>query len=243
MSPILADPQEDSTVASFTRYPACVRPIRPAAVAVFAALFLPGLAAAGALGAWLLRAAPLGAYRPLAVTAFAAVLSVVVEVLLLRLFLRRHPFGPGECRAGSPEDFHYQVYVLFYLMFFQFLCAVPIIPIPLMRWVYVGLGARLGRNTYSAGTLLDPHFIRVGDNTILGFESVLCAHAVEGGRVSFAPIVIGDNVTVGLRAVLLPGVVVGDGAIIAAGAVVVKNTRIGAGEIWGGIPARFLRRR
>jgi acetyltransferase-like isoleucine patch superfamily enzyme len=39
----------------------------------------------------------------------------------------------------------------------------------------------------------------------------------------------------------MAGVQIGDNAIVSTGAVVTKNTRIGAGEIWGGIPARKLK--
>lgn len=38
-------------------------------------------------------------------------------------------------------------------------------------------------------------------------------------------------------AVIFPGVVIGDGAVIAAGAILPKGTRVGPGEVWGGVPA------
>jgi carbonic anhydrase/acetyltransferase-like protein (isoleucine patch superfamily) len=34
---------------------------------------------------------------------------------------------------------------------------------------------------------------------------------------------------------------VGEGSIVAAGALVVGGTKIGAGEIWGGVPAKFIK--
>lgn len=47
------------------------------------------------------------------------------------------------------------------------------------------------------------------------------------------PIVIGDHVWIGIRALILKGVTIGDGAVIAAGAVVTKdvppNTLYGGG--------------
>ena len=35
--------------------------------------------------------------------------------------------------------------------------------------------------------------------------------------------------------------VVGEGAIVAAGAVVLKNTKIGPHELWAGTPAKFVK--
>jgi gamma-carbonic anhydrase len=50
-----------------------------------------------------------------------------------------------------------------------------------------------------------------------------------------------DGSFVGMRSVLLTGVVVETGAMIAAGSLVTEGTRVPAGELWGGSPARKLR--
>lgn len=55
---------------------------------------------------------------------------------------------------------------------------------------------------------------------------------------SVAPVVIGDRVWVGTRAVVLKGVTIGDGAVVAAGAVVTKD--VPAGAIVAGIPAKVV---
>lgn len=56
-----------------------------------------------------------------------------------------------------------------------------------------------------------------------------------------SPIVIGDNVFIGMDSVILKGVTIGNGAIIAARSVVVKD--IPENEVWGGNPAKFIKRR
>lgn len=58
-----------------------------------------------------------------------------------------------------------------------------------------------------------------------------------------APITIGNDVWVGARAVILPGVTVGDGAIIGAGSLVVSGTDIKPYEIWAGNPAKKIKDR
>lgn len=55
----------------------------------------------------------------------------------------------------------------------------------------------------------------------------------------FGPIKIGNNVHIGVNTVIMPGVTIGDNCIIGCGAVVTKD--IPSGEIWGGVPARFLK--
>ena len=54
-------------------------------------------------------------------------------------------------------------------------------------------------------------------------------------------IVIEDDVWIGARSILLSGAHVGKGSIIAAKAVV--NQKVPEYEIWGGIPAKFIRKR
>lgn len=54
------------------------------------------------------------------------------------------------------------------------------------------------------------------------------------------PILIGDDVFIGVNCIITKGVVIGNRAIVAAGSVVVKS--IPADEIWGGNPAKLLRK-
>lgn len=55
------------------------------------------------------------------------------------------------------------------------------------------------------------------------------------------PVVIGNDVWIGSRVTILPGVHIGDGAVIGAGAVVTKN--VPEYEVWGGNPAKYLKSR
>ena len=50
---------------------------------------------------------------------------------------------------------------------------------------------------------------------------------------------IGKKVWIGSHATILPGVTIGDNAIVAAGAVV--NHDIPSYQVWGGIPAHYIR--
>lgn len=54
-----------------------------------------------------------------------------------------------------------------------------------------------------------------------------------------APILINDNVFIGMNSIILKGVIIGENSIIGAGSVVTKN--IPANEIWAGNPARFIK--
>ncbi len=76
----------------------------------------------------------------------------------------------------------------------------------------------------------DPGFpCALGDRVTIGHGAIVHGATVE------------DDVLVGMRAVLMNGVVVGAGSIIGVGAVVTEGTRIPAGSVVMGVPAQVKR--
>lgn len=182
----------------------------------------------------------LGDFRGVVLTIFGVFAFYIFAVLVFRLFQKLLPLPAGELAEGSHDEFIYHVYLLFYLLIFNPVMFSGLLPIPLMRIFYQGLGARMGANTFSVGILFDPQFIEIGRDSIIGNGALLIPHIVEGSRLAHYPIRVGNGVTVGARAVVLADVEIGDGAIVAIGAVVKKGSRIPAGETWGGVPARRI---
>ncbi|KAJ6353233.1 hypothetical protein OIU76_002279 [Salix suchowensis] len=121
--------------------------------------------------------------------------------------------------------------------------------------VHVGRGSSIWYGCVLRG---DVNSISVGSGTNIQDNSLVhVAKSNLSGKV--LPTIIGDNVTVGHSAVLhgctvedeafvgagatlLDGVCVEKNAMVAAGALVRQNTRIPCGEVWGGNPAKFLRK-
>lgn len=67
------------------------------------------------------------------------------------------------------------------------------------------------------------------------------AKEIEGHPSTKGNVIIGNDVWIGRAVIIMSGVTIGDGAVIAAGALVSKN--IGDYEVWGGNPAKFLKKR
>lgn len=218
-----------------------MREITPAPVIVFLGLLSLAITLALITTTMAFGALPLGDFRGVLLISIGVVLVYAYAILIYRGFLHLRPLPEGDIAAGSTEEFTYHVYLLFYLILFYSLTRSRFIPVPIMRGIYLALGAKLGHNTYCAGTILDPPLTIVGDNTILGHNIVFYSHAIEGQHLSHATIRVGNNVTIGANAVIMSGVTIHDGAIIAAGAVVGKDKNIAAGEVWGGIPAKRIR--
>lgn len=93
--------------------------------------------------------------------------------------------------------------------------------------------------------------VTIGKNVMMGPDVCIYArnHAFDRldipmNRQGFAPerpVAIGDDVWIGARVIVLPGVKVGTGAILGAGAVVTKD--VPAYAVVGGNPARILKMR
>ena len=91
--------------------------------------------------------------------------------------------------------------------------------------------------------------IRIGDNCLLGPDvTILNTNHVflknklirDQEEIS-SPIIIGNDVWIGAKAIILPGVTIGDGAVIAAGSLVNKD--VASYTIVGGVPAKKIKNR
>jgi acetyltransferase-like isoleucine patch superfamily enzyme len=89
--------------------------------------------------------------------------------------------------------------------------------------------------------------VRLGGNTVIydtDFHSLVREQRVneklDRANVKNAPVVIEDGVFVGAHTTILKGVTIGEDSIIGACSVVTKS--IPKNEIWGGNPAKFIRK-
>lgn len=84
--------------------------------------------------------------------------------------------------------------------------------------------------------------LTIGNNVSISYNVSLCSagHDIHSPYFDYilAPIVIHDNVWIGLNATVLKGVVIGEGAVIASGAVVTKDCD--AWGIYAGVPAKKI---
>ncbi len=235
-----------------------MRKITGAQITVFFALL--GIALVLGIGsAWgLLGRLPLGDFRPLVLVLGALVASFLFAILVYRLFLRLFPLSEGKKPEGSRGEFIYHVYILFLLMVFYPVLFPGFLPIPIARRLYMALGARIGPGSYGPTSIVDPPLTEIGAHCVLGQGAIIACHHIVGDRLVHRRVRIGDRVTIGGAALIGAGVTVHEGALIGphctisplceigAGATILANsflragTRVGAGETWGGVPARRI---
>lgn len=218
-----------------------MRKIPPPPIIIFVILLLLVIGLGLITANWIGRL-PLGEFRALAMAVGAVAATYLFAIAAYRLCMTLMPLQEGVISEGSSAEFRYYIHLLFHFFFFQPIIRSNIVPVPLMRTFYLALGARLGTNTYSPGPIFDSPLAEVGDNTIVGHDAIVLGHSVEGKKLILGRVRIGNNVTIGARAVLMPGVTVGDGSVVAIGAVVTKGTQIGPAELWAGNPAKLVRK-
>lgn len=111
--------------------------------------------------------------------------------------------------------------------------------------VKIGDRSGIGRNCELYGD------IEIGDDVLMAPEVIIMTtnHRFinksetihrQGNDIE-KPVVIGNDVWIGRRAMIMPGVHVGNGAVIAAGSIVTKN--IPEYAVVGGVPARIIKYR
>lgn len=103
----------------------------------------------------------------------------------------------------------------------------------------------------SGSTINATTSITIGDNTIIGSGCLITdtdSHPIKAADrlrpdwpslTKSKPIVIGKNVFIGARSIVMKGVTIGDGAVVGAGSVVTKD--VPANAIVAGNPAKIVK--
>lgn len=79
-------------------------------------------------------------------------------------------------------------------------------------------------------TLYEKSTVEIGDDVSIGHNVTLHGACIH------------NKALIGMGATLLDHAIVGEGAIVAAGALVLSNTIIEPYTLWGGVPAKFIKK-
>ena len=121
-------------------------------------------------------------------------------------------------------------------------------PVGYARSIGVTVGEDCRLIEITRGTFgTEPYLVRLGDHVTVTAEVAFITHDggvwVFRGRDPdvdvFGPIIIGNNVFLGFRTTILPGVTIGDNCVIGAGSIVTRS--IPANSVAVGAPARVIR--
>ncbi len=153
-------------------------------------------------------------------------------IFLIPLFYFLNPLKPKPFRGPwySIESMSWYIYnALLYIPRYSFLDFIT--PTPLLNLFYKMMGMKIGKNTIINTTnISDACFITLGDRVVIGGSVTIFAHYGQKGYLIVEPVVIEDDVNIGLKASIMGDVHIGKGAFVSAHAVVYPKSRIKAGE-------------
>ena len=128
---------------------------------------------------------------------------------------------------------------LTYMARFTFLEFVTPSPIALM--FYQNMGMKIGKGVIINSTWIsDPSLVEMHDKVTIGGSVTIVAHYGQGGLLVIAPVKIGENCTIGLKATIMGGCEIGANAKLLPHSVLLPKTKVPAGETWGGVPAQKI---
>jgi maltose O-acetyltransferase len=113
-------------------------------------------------------------------------------------------------------------------------------------WNLIRHGLNVGSNLQiEKGANIDavfPELITIGDNVTLAKDVYILSHDGSTkkiiGYTRVGRVKIGDNVFIGAKTIVLPGVTIGNNSIVGAGSLVTKS--ISENEVWLGSPAKYF---
>lgn len=147
----------------------------------------------------------------------------------------------------NPLQYWYKL-VPWYRVVWNFICiylAKYSPSLALKCFLYRLTGARIGKNvSFGLATVLDifyPHLITVGDNSVIGYNTVILCHDFSVTEARIGPVVVERNVLIGACSTILAGVTIGEGAEVSAMSLI--NADVPAGVKAGGVPVKVLRAR
>lgn len=115
-------------------------------------------------------------------------------------------------------------------------------PLGLKNILYRLAGIEVGNNVNMGMNVSFDHFypekITIGANTIIGRDTDILAHEATQDEFRTGRVKIGNNVLIGAKCLLLPGVEIKDGAKVSAFSLV--NRDVEENEFVGGVPIRNL---
>lgn len=101
----------------------------------------------------------------------------------------------------------------------------------------------IGDNTGFSGVSINArNLVKIGDNVMFGAGVIIGDNDDHPERLgtSEVPIIIGNNVFIGMRCIIMKGVTIGDNAVIGAGSIVTKD--IPANCVAAGVPCKVIKR-
>lgn len=89
------------------------------------------------------------------------------------------------------------------------------------------VGCRMGKGVrINTSSLIDSYLLSIGDNVVIGGETLITCHIIEGDHLILRSVSIGNNTLIGARSYIPPGVSIGNNCVVGICSYIRKDTVI-----------------
>ncbi|RLF48640.1 MAG: hypothetical protein DRN10_02250, partial [Thermoplasmata archaeon] len=162
--------------------------------------------------------------------------------LFIKIFRIKCNEGEHELSIKDKNFFNFSLHVILYRPPLVLLNLFKLLPV---RMLFLRLaGLKVGKTALLPGTevIYDPYLTEIGEQTLIGSYAKVTAHIVEN-KLIMKRVQVGNNCLIGADSFIMPGAVIEDGAVVGAKSLVPKDQVIGKGKVYGGIPAKEIKKR
>lgn len=100
-------------------------------------------------------------------------------------------------------------------------------------------GAKKGKGCMIGADISDPHLIEMGNNCVVGKNSIIVGHFIIGNKIFIKKVKIGNNVTIGANTIIGPGVIIENNVLVKINSFVKPNKILKKNSVYSGNPAKF----
>lgn len=170
-------------------------------------------------------------------------LFIILETFIPALYIRLVRLSVDEgVHDISIKNWNFYKYSLYFTLYRPSLKLIGILPLLPLRVRFLKLvGLKIGKTSVVTGSELihDPYLVEIGEQTLIGGWSQITSHLGEK-KLMVKKVKIGDNCLIGGKSFIMPGVVIEDNVTVGLNSVVLKNTHLQNGGIYGGTPVKKI---
>jgi acetyltransferase-like isoleucine patch superfamily enzyme len=177
---------------------------------------------------------------------FGIMITVFFQVLISGIVIHvfRIKYSPGVYAYSIDNKMSFR-WILVCALYTPIRKILEIVSLGIKNTYYRLLGMKIGDNSLVGGVIKDPCLTEFGDSVTMGEYAIIYGHIhnYEKGTITMDKVKIGNNCVIGAGSIIMPGAVIEDGVKLAAGAVVTKGQVLKKGKIYGGTPAKEIKKK
>ncbi|KYK33138.1 MAG: hypothetical protein AYK22_01120 [Thermoplasmatales archaeon SG8-52-3] len=174
------------------------------------------------------------------------IITIFFQVLISGIFIHvfNFKYKPGVYNYSINEKMAFK-WIVVCALYTPVRKILEVFSLGIKNTYYRYLGMKIGDNCLVGGVIKDPCLTEFGKNITMGEYAIIYGHIhnYEKGTITMDTVKIGNNCIIGAGSIIMPGAILEDDVKLAAGAVVAKGQILKKGKIYGGIPAKEIKKK